>query len=128
MSSASAQATPVAASAIDTRIGKLDFQIGLPTPKTVAALYDEIDFQRACQAFLWALPIVNIGEWQRAHELDFGAADGDIVIYITYRSKLGILTPNITTPYIIGFANLSRTGPLVIDYPAGLTAGGVLDF
>ena len=55
-----------------------------------------------------ALPIVNIGEWQRAHEADFGAVDGDIVIYTTYRAKLGILTPNITTPYINGFANLWR--------------------
>ncbi len=127
-----ALAFPIAVNAqtqmTDTRIGKLEFDHGLPTEKTVAALYDEMDFQRACQAYLWALPIVNIGEWQRAHEMDFGAADGDIVIYTTYRAKLGILTPNITTPYIIGFANLSRTGPLVIDYPPGLSAGGVLDF
>ncbi len=112
----------------DTRIGTLEFDLGLATENTVASLYDEMDFQRACQAYLWALPIVNIGEWQRAHEQDFAAADGDIVIYLSYRDKLGILTPNITTPYIIGFANLSRTGPLVIDYPSGLSAGGVLDF
>lgn len=113
---------------VDTRIGKLEMQLGLPTEATVRTLYDEIDFQRACQAYLWALPIVGIGEWQRAHENDFGAADGDIVVYTTYKAKLGILTPNITTPYIIGFANLARTGPLVIDYPEGLSAGGVLDF
>lgn len=112
----------------DTRIGTLEFDLGLPTEKTVATLFDEMDFQRACQAYLWALPMVNIAEWQRAHEKDFGAGDGDIVIYSTYEAKLGILTPNLTTPYIIGFANLARTGPLVIDYPAGLSAGGVLDF
>jgi hypothetical protein len=111
-----------------SRIGELEFDHGLPTKETVGKLYDEMDFQRACQAYLWALPIVNIAEWQRAHEKDFGAADGDIVIYTTYESKLGILTPNLTTPYIIGFANLARTGPLVIDYPTGLSAGGVLDF
>jgi hypothetical protein len=123
-----AQTTPILEGARDTRIGKLEFQMGLPTEKTVATLYDEMDFQRACQAFLWALPIVQIGEWQRAHELVFGAADGDIVIYTTVKSKMGILTPNMTTPYITGFADLSRTGPLVIDYPPGLSAGGVLDF
>ena len=27
-----------------------------------------------------------------------------------------------------GYLNLSHTGPLVIDYPAGPTAGGILDF
>jgi hypothetical protein len=89
-----ALAFPIAVNAqtqmTDTRIGKLEFDHGLPTEKTVAALYDEMDFQRACQAYLWALPIVNIGEWQRAHEMDFGAADGDIVIYTTYRAKLGV--------------------------------------
>jgi len=120
---AHAQETQVA-----TRIGDLSFDHALPTEKTVSMLFDEMDFQRASQAFIWALPIVNIAEWQRAHEQDFGAGDGDIVIYTTYKAKLGILTPNLTTPYIIGFANLSRTGPLVIDYPAGLSAGGVLDF
>ncbi|MBL9126593.1 MAG: DUF1254 domain-containing protein, partial [Verrucomicrobiales bacterium] len=103
-------------------------RLGLPSEATVEKLFDEMDFQRACQAYLWALPLVNIGEWQRAHETDFGARDGDIVVYDTYEAKLGILTPNLTTPYIIGFANLARTGPLVIDYPAGLSAGGVLDF
>lgn len=113
---------------VPTRIGELRFDHGLPTEKTVSMLFDEMDFQRATQAFIWGLPIVNIAEWQRAHEQDFGAGDGDIVIYNTYKAKLGILTPNLTTPYIIGFANLARTGPLVIDYPAGLSAGGVLDF
>jgi hypothetical protein len=33
-----------------------------------------------------------------------------------------------TTPYVVGFLNLQRTGPLVIDYPKGQTAGGILDF
>ena len=125
---AEAQGAPAGQQTRDTRIGALQFDHGLPTEPTVAKLFDEMDFQRACQAYLWALPLVNIAEWQRAHETDFGARDGDIVVYSTARSKQGILTPNMTTPYIIGFANLARTGPLVIDYPAGLSAGGVLDF
>ena len=51
--------TAVRAETIDTRIGKLDFELGVPTKETVAKLYDEIDFQRACQLYLWALPVVN---------------------------------------------------------------------
>jgi hypothetical protein len=42
---------------IDTHIGRLDFTHdfanGFPTDATVQKLYDERDFQRACQAFLW---------------------------------------------------------------------------
>jgi hypothetical protein len=34
---------------VDTRIGKLDFEQGVPTTETTVKLYDEMDFQRACQ-------------------------------------------------------------------------------
>ena len=47
-----------------TRIGALefthDFANGYPTDATVERLFDERDFQRACQAYLWALPIVSM--------------------------------------------------------------------
>jgi hypothetical protein len=45
---------------IDIRIGKLDFELGVPTQETAAKLYDELDFQRAVQCYLWALPIVGV--------------------------------------------------------------------
>lgn len=41
--------------------------------------------------------------------------------------KLGILTANYTTPYVVGLCNLAETGPLVIEMPKGLVAGMVLD-
>ena len=39
----------------DTRIGKLSFGNGYPSKDTATKLYDEMDFQRATQAYLWAL-------------------------------------------------------------------------
>lgn len=111
-----------------TRIGELDFELGLPTEDTVAKLFDELDFQRACQAYIWALPIVSMAAWQRANYQKFGATDCAIVLYRTFRDKLGILTPNATTPYIVSFANLARTGPVVVDLPAGPNASGIADF
>lgn len=121
-------ATWVHAQEVQTRIGKLSFEGGYPSHETVDKLYDEMDFQRAVQAYLWAIPLVGFAQWQEEHENVFGAKDGDVVSYVSYRDKLGLLTANATTPYIIGFLNLSRTGPLVIDYPVGPTAGGILDF
>ena len=38
-----------------------------------------------------------------------------------------MLTPNITTLYAFSFWDLATQGPLVVEVPAGLTAGGVLD-
>ncbi|WP_082554648.1 DUF1254 domain-containing protein [Caulobacter sp. Root1455] len=113
----------------DTRIGPLSLdRQGLPDQAAIDHLYEERDFQRACQAYLWALPIIGYAQWQNQHETVFGARDGDIVQYVSPRDKLGLITANGTTPYIVGFVNLARTGPLVVDYPAGETAGGCGDF
>jgi hypothetical protein len=113
---------------IDSGIGPLAFEGGYPTQESVTRLFDELDFQRAVQAYLWAIPLVSFAQWQEAHEQVFGQQDGDLVLITTFRDRIGLLTANDTTPYVIGHLNLKRTGPLVIDYPKGQTAGGILDF
>ena len=122
-------AATINATIVPTRIGELefthDFENGYPTDKTVNKLYDEMDFQRACQVYLWGLPIVSMAEWQHAHKAVFGAGDGDFVIYTTYRDKQGILTANMTTPYVFAFANLANTGALVLELQPGLIASGI---
>src|SRR5215471_16350344 len=113
---------------VDTRIGKIDLTMGLPANAQVEQkIYDEMDFQRACQAYIWATPIVAMNEWKRAHLGVIGAKPRDLVLYNNYKDKLGILTANFTTPYVITFDNLEK-GPVVIDQPAGAFAGMVLDF
>ncbi|HEU4566217.1 MAG TPA: hypothetical protein VFS05_16260, partial [Gemmatimonadaceae bacterium] len=41
---------------VETRLGTLRFFDGLPDEATVRTVYDHLDFQRAVQAFLTALP------------------------------------------------------------------------
>ena len=123
-----ARASPVQNGPIETRIGKVHFENGFPASSAVPQLYDEMDFQRATQAYLWALPIVGFAQWQFSAAKDLGATDIDYVAYRSVEDKLGILTPNATTPYLIGFSDLSKTGPLVVEVPAGASAGGILDF
>ncbi len=41
-------------------LSELDFKNDYPTDSTVTKLYDAIDFQRACQAYIWAIPTVYI--------------------------------------------------------------------
>jgi hypothetical protein len=117
---------------VQTRIGPLefthDFINGYPTDETVKKLYDEMDFQRACQAYHWGLPIVSVAQWQYAHEDVFGVDDGDFVVYSTYQDKLGILTANTTTIYVFTFVDLAKYGPLVLELPPGLNAGSISDF
>src|SRR6516225_546758 len=111
----------------DTRIGKLTFESGYPSKETVSKLYDEMDFQRASQAYLWGIPAVGLNEWRRAHFNVFGAKSGEMLSYLDFAEKLGILTPNYTTPYIATFVDLEKSGPFVIEIPAGLMAGMILD-
>jgi hypothetical protein len=54
---AQAQELPTSGS-IKSRLGKIELKKGYPTDATVKKMYDDIDFQRACQAYLWALPLM----------------------------------------------------------------------
>lgn len=112
---------------IESRIGPLqfthDFENGYPTLETQQKLFDEMDFQRATQAYIWALPIVSFANWQIQHEKVFEAQSGDIVLYRDTIDKYGLLTANTTTPYALSFINMSDTGPIVIDMPEAEVRG-----
>jgi hypothetical protein len=113
---------------LDTQFGKIELENGFPSQASVEKLYDELDYQRAVQAYLWALPLMAMTEWQRQQRETFGAGNFDYVDYLTFQDKLGILTANATTPYAQAFPNLAETGPLVFEIPAGATGGGLIDF
>ena len=120
-------ATSVHAEEINTRIGKIETINGFPTAEAAKKIFDESDFQRATQAYLWALPAVGFHGLHLSHLNTFGAKDGEVVLYVTLKDKAGMLTPNLTTIYAMSFWNLEKQGPLVIIVPAGASAGGVLD-
>jgi len=115
---------------IETRIGALefthDFANGFPSEASLEKLYDERDFQRACQAYLWSLPAVSFAAWQRGVTTGLGAKNGQIVSILSYEARRGILTANATTPYYLGFADLS-SGPLVLEMPRRGVQGGIND-
>ncbi len=113
---------------IESRIGKLDFELGVPTKQTAAKLYDELDFQRACQLYIWALPAVNSAQAKLYAEVVVGSKGGDCAIFEGYRNLSGALTPNVITPYISGRLDLANSGPMVVEVPAGLLAGSAMDF
>jgi hypothetical protein len=55
----------------------------------------------------------------------FGPGNGVLAEILGFDHRLGILTPNATTPYYLAFADLS-IGPTVIELLAGVR-GGTLD-
>jgi hypothetical protein len=55
------------------------------------------------------------------------AKNGELLSYLDFAEKLGILTPNYTTPYAVSLTDLQDSGPIVIEIPEGLMAGMILD-
>jgi hypothetical protein len=110
------------------RLGEVGFDRELPRRRDLGRVFDELDYQMACQVYLWALPLVAYEQWRTQHYDVFGATGSDIVHYVSYADRLGLITANATTPYILNFFDLGETGPLVIELPPGPTAGGVSDF
>ena len=83
-----AQELPTTGS-IETRLGKIELENGYPAAATAERLFDDIDYQRACQAYLWALPLMAMQQWQNEHLAKFGAGKCDYVDYLTFQDKIG---------------------------------------
>ena len=113
----------------DTRSGILEFEAnGYPTDQTVERIREEIDYQRAVQAYIHFVPAVAIMQWRNAHLGPLGGKPGDLIVYRTTEQKLPILTANDTTTYVITWAELSDTGGvLMYEVPPGPTGGGIND-
>lgn len=112
-----------------TRSGVLEFEAnGYPTDETVRHVQEEIDYQRAVQAYIHYLPAVAMTQWRNAHLGPLGGKPRDLIIYRTTEQKLPILTANDTTTYIATWVELTDTdGLLMYEVPPGPTAGGVFD-
>ncbi|WP_067692159.1 DUF1254 domain-containing protein [Nocardia jejuensis] len=110
------------------RLARVGMSGELPERADLPVIFDELDYQLACQVYLWALPLVSYAQWEQQHREVFGATDFDLVHYVSYADRLGLITANATTPYILNFIDLDATGPLVVEVPAGHTAGGFSDF
>jgi len=79
-----------------TRSGILSFEAnGYPTHKTVRHLREEIDYQRAVQAYIHFLPAVATMQWRNAHLGPLGGDGGDLIVYRTTEQKLPILAPEV---------------------------------
>jgi hypothetical protein len=113
---------------VDTRIGELEFSNQYPSKESKQNLLDSMDFHGATQAYLWGIPIASFANLQYYSDNVWKFRQGELVKYANLEQKLGILTGNASTPYILATVNLSETGPFVIDLPAGAIAGMVDDF
>jgi hypothetical protein len=114
---------------VQTRAGTLSFERGYPTPETTRKVFDELDYQRAVQAYLWAYPAVSFESIRIGAKRDLGADLNDFVIADNYADPRAVwLTVNDTTIYALTNVDLGKTGPLVVEIPPGAIVGIIDDF
>jgi hypothetical protein len=117
------------AQTIDTRLGKLNFERGFPTEETARKLFDEMDYQRAVQAYLWAYPAVSFESIRIAVKRDLGTDLNDMIIADNFADPKGVwLTANDTTIYALANVDLGKSGPVVVEIPPGAIVGIIDDF
>jgi hypothetical protein len=113
---------------VKTRNGDLNFERGYPTEETKQKVFDEIDYQRAVQAYLWAYPAVSFESIRVASEAQ-GMGLNVVGIADSYADAGGLwLTANDTTVYALTNIDLGKSGPVVVEVPPGAIVGLIDDF
>jgi len=96
------------------------------TSATGAKLKDELLYQRATESYLWALPLLNMWAKKEGSEAKFGAGYNVLPIWKErMNAKTLVTTPNSDVIYAMGYLDLHRDEPMVIEAPPGLQ--GILD-
>lgn len=71
---------------------------------------DEIFFQRACKAYLWSIPAINMCGMKKGSEKDFGAGYNILPIWkVRLNAKTEVTTPNSDVIYARGYLDLRET-------------------
>ena len=101
---------------VETRFGTLKFFDGFPDKATVEKLYDNLDFQRAVQAYLVAIPAVSQAANRNAIR-ELGPVNATVPIFEQLMDSQSIfLTANDNTVYSWAWLDV-HDGPVVVEVP-----------
>jgi hypothetical protein len=105
-------------------IGNLDelrYEGGYPTAESIGKLYDQLDLQRAAQAYLDFMPAMSMQAFLDSHPRDYWVSEtGGMMVYVEPGEGKSIaigLTYNTESIYASLSLDLKQTGPAVIEVP-----------
>ena len=108
---------------IKTNFGTLKFEGGaFPTDASVQKIYDEMDLQRATQAYMDFFPALSLYGIVKSQIRDFGfktASDVGVMADFMHPSE-NYLTGNDVTVYAFASIDLKVDGPTVVEIPPGM--------
>ncbi len=92
-----------------------------PLRADIGTLKQELLFERGVQAYLWALPALNMYAMKEGSEKVFGKGYNVLPIFKErFNTRTLIPTPNFDAIYALGYLDLKADGPLVIEVPSGI--------
>jgi len=105
-----------------TSFGDLEFIGGaFPTAASAQKIYDEMDLQRATQAYMDFYPALSLYSIVSSQIRDFGLkTSSDIGVMAFMTPSENFLTGNDVTPYAVGSIDLKNDGPVVVETPPGV--------
>lgn len=113
---------------VDTRIGRLEFDDGVPTVDTANRLWDHLDFLRGVEVFLQCIPAASLEGMNRGMQsLGLDACHKVAIADGLLDSNSLFLTGNTDTVYASAMIDLERDGPTVVEVPPGCGPGTVND-
>ena len=89
---------PVFPNEVETHIGKLTFDLGVPTEETSEKLYYEMDYHRAVQCFLWGMPMVGQTQWRQTYLDQYNIKPYQMVFATKFNERAMILSASESTP------------------------------
>jgi hypothetical protein len=109
-----------------SELRSLTFPENYPTDEAAQRLYDEMLFHRATQVVLWSLPAMTLWAMKKGSEAQFGEGSNVLPIWKDrLSSETLVSTPNSDVIYAMGYLDLKKDGPTVIEVPPSLQ--GILD-
>ena len=102
---------------VDSSIGTLKFDDGIPSPETAQKVYDQLDLQRGISTFLNGLRGVSIYAARKGIR-EAGAKDNEGVLIFSGLMDANslFLTANADTVYFLATIDLTK-GPMVVETP-----------
>lgn len=109
---------------LETRIGTLTSFDGVPDKETAQKVYDNLDFQRATQAYLNSIQIASMGGMRNGH-LKYGPANTTALLFEDLMDSKSLwLTPNTVSIYMSLWLDVTD-GPVVMETPPNVI--GIID-
>ena len=113
---------------VQTSLGVMKFEDGLPSKETVDTVYDNLDRMRGVETFLNGIPAASI-EGMRLGMLEMGADTSSkaVILDQLLDSAPLFLTGNTDTVYLSAILDLKQDGPTVVEIPPNCGPGTVND-